>query len=350
MVKISIFAGCMAKYVLDPETLTYELSTDSGYVKPLKTVVMMMVGAVVVVLYFWIYISVLGLELPKTAWLKRRHAELVYRMNLVSQELDVAERTLYGIETRDDYVYRTLYGLHPIPDEVKNSGLEGVNRYAELDRLGANSSLKRNVLRADALMKRVSVNSRALDEIETAARESGDRLSCIPSIPPILPSPGTYRMSSGYGNRIDPVYGGWRAHLGQDFAARTGTPVYATGDAVVEKVAFYHRGYGNEIVLDHGYGYKTRYAHLNTIEVAVGMKVSRGDRIGTIGNTGKSTGPHLHYEVVYMGRRVNPVNYFDMSMSVEEYRLIVDRRREEYEASRRTSTMELLRRGRNEYR
>ena len=175
------------------------------------------------------------------------------------------------------------------------------------------------MLRADALMKRVYVNSKSLDEVAQVAARSGDMMSCVPNVPPLLPEPGTFYLSSSFGYRTDPIYGDSRRHQGQDFASTIGNPVYATGDAVVEKTAFQSRGYGNEIILDHGYGYETRYAHLNTIEVAEGMKVHRGDRIGTLGNTGKSTGPHLHYEVLYMGARVNPMNYMDINMPVEEY-------------------------------
>lgn len=338
----------MAKYVLNPKTLTYDSPPESRFRRPLRAVLLVLLGAALVCFYFWLYVSVLGLDLPKTALLKRRHAQLEARINVLNTELDRSERALYGIESRDDDVYRSIYGLSPVPEAVRHSGLEGVNRYAELERLGANSTLKRTVLRADALMKRVYVNSKSLDEVSQAAVQSGDMMSCVPNVPPILPEPGTFFLSSRFGYRTDPVYGDSRRHQGQDFASFVGNPVYATGDAVVEKVAYQYRGYGNEIVLDHGYGYETRYAHLNTIEVAEGMKVHRGDRIGTLGNTGKSTGPHLHYEIIYMGGRVNPMNYMDIDMPVEEYQAMVDRRREEYEDGHRMSTMELLRRGRAE--
>ena len=338
----------MAKYVFNPETLNYDIPAAPRFLKPLRAALLILAGIGLVVLYFWIYISVLGLDLPKTAYLKRRHARLEAAMNVLNMELDRSERALYGIESRDDDVYRSIYGLSPVPEAVKGSGLEGVNRYAELERLGANSVLKRTVLRTDALMKRVYVNSKSLDEVSQVARESGDMMSCVPNVPPILPQPGTFYLSSRFGYRTDPIYGDSRRHQGQDFASTIGNPVYATGDAVVEKTTFQYRGYGNEILLDHGYGSQTRYAHLNTIEVAEGMKIHRGDRIGTVGNTGKSTGPHLHYEVIYMGGRVNPMNYMDINMPVEEYRAMVDRRREEYAGERTASTMELLRRGRAE--
>ncbi len=336
----------MPKYVFNPETLTYEATNEPKYVRYIRVTLLSVVAVGLVVTYFWLYLSVFHFELPRTAALKRHHAEWEARMNLMDRNLDICEQTLTGIEQRDDDVYRSIYGRNPIPSELRNSGIEGVNRYAELDMLGANSHLRRIVRRLDDLTKRTYVRSKSLDEVGELSRKAGDMISCVPNVPPILPVPGNYRLSSGFGYRIDPVYGGGERHGGQDFATKTGTPVYVTGDGVVEKTGMHLWGYGNEIVVDHGYGYKTRYAHLNTIEVAAGMKLHRGDRIGTVGSTGKSTGSHLHYEVIYKGNRVNPMNFLDMNMSEDEYRAMIERRSEEDRSSQAKSTMELLRRGR----
>lgn len=336
----------MPKYVFNPETLTYEASDEPKYVRYIRVTLLSVVAVGLVAMYFWLYLSVFHFELPRTAALKRRHAEWEARMNLMDRNLDICEQTLTGIEQRDDDVYRSIYGLNPIPSELRNSGIEGVNRYAELDKLGANSHLRRIVRRLDYLTKRTYVRSKSLDEVGELSRKAGDMISCVPNVPPILPVPGNYRLSSGFGYRIDPVYGGGERHGGQDFATKTGTPVYVTGDGVVEKTSMHLWGYGNEIVIDHGYGYKTRYAHLNTIEVAQGMKLHRGDRIGTVGSTGKSTGSHLHYEVIYKGSRVNPMNFLDMNMSEDDYRAMIERRGTEENSSQTKSTMELLRRGR----
>ena len=151
------------------------------------------------------------------------------------------------------------------------------------------------------------------------SKTAGDMASCIPAIPPIVPDPSKYRLSSQFGYRSDPFTGGVRMHTGLDFAMKIGNPVYATGDGVVEAVKFEFFGYGNSITIKHGFGYETIYAHLNSVKVIEGMKVKRGDCIGESGKSGRSSGPHLHYEVVYKGRKVNPANYLDMSMSVQEY-------------------------------
>ena len=148
--------------------------------------------------------------------------------------------------------------------------------------------------------------------------------SCIPAIPPVNPDKRKYRLSSTFGYRKDPFSGRSTFHKGVDFALKPGNPIYATGDGVVESVSFVFFGYGNSVLIDHGFGYKTRYAHLKSIGVVEGMKVKRGECIGESGNSGKSSGPHLHYEVIYKGRPVNPYNYYDLTMSPEEYSTMVE--------------------------
>ncbi|MBP5335941.1 MAG: M23 family metallopeptidase [Bacteroidales bacterium] len=336
----------MPKYVLNPETLLYEEREDPKYLKPLRLSVAILAAAGFVFLYFWLYTSVFHWDLPRTAVLKRQAAQWEARMEVLSNRLDLYDRTLTGIEQRDDQVYRSIYGLGEIPDAVKNSGLGGINRYAELDRLGTNSSLGWAVRRLDLLTKRAYIQGKALDEVGVLARNAGDMLACVPSVPPLLPDHNKVHLSSGFGYRTDPVFGGGEAHGGQDMATATGTPVYATGDGIVTMAEFKSNGYGNQIVIDHGYGYQSRYAHLSVIAVSEGMRVKRGEQIGNVGSTGKSTGAHLHYEVVYRGNRVNPMNYMDFNMSLDEYRSMIGTRQQESRVGKRTSTTELLRRSR----
>ena len=311
----------------------------------LRTAFLVVLTPSLVALFFYLYVDVLQLELPKTAHLKREHARWEARLEVMDSRLSLYESALKGLEQRDDELYRSIYGLTPIPAQIRNSGLESASVSSGLlDSLGANSKLRSTILSIDALTKRTYIQSKALSEVEMVARQAGDMISCVPNVPPLMTTPGNFRLSSGFGYREDPVYGGAERHVGQDFAADKGTPVYVTGDGVVEKTSFQFRGYGNEIVIDHGYGYKTRYAHLNTIEVTEGMKLSRGDRIGTVGSTGKSTGNHLHYEVIYMGERKNPRNYMDVDMPADEYAALINRRGAENPVGKRSSTMELLRR------
>ncbi|MCR4859432.1 MAG: M23 family metallopeptidase [Bacteroidales bacterium] len=337
----------MPKYIFNPETLLYEVKDEPRYLRPVRIVVGLVLAAGFVFLYFWLYTSVFHWELPRTAMLHRRAAAWEARMEVMGSRLDLYERTLSGIEQRDDEVYRSIYGLGVIPDEVKNSGLGGINRYAELDALGTRSSLSGSVRRVDHLLKRTYIQSKALDEVGQLAREAGDMIACVPSVPPLLPDASKVLLSSGFGYRTDPVYGGGENHGGQDFATATGTPVYSTGDGKVVSAQFQFSGYGNEIVIDHGYGYQTRYAHLNTIIVSEGMKVKRGEQIGTVGATGKVTGAHLHYEVIYQGNRLDPMNFMDFNMPLDEYRAMTGKRREDSPVGKRSSTTELLRRRRN---
>ena len=294
----------------------FEVSLKSKF---LKTVIVFLASIALAVLYFWIYVSVLGNDLPKTALLKKRNAAWASKVELLGKKLDYCEDRLKGLEMRNDDIYRSIFGMSEIPQSVRMSGLGPAERYTDYDVLGSNSLLKNTAMRVDILTKQVFVQSKSFDEVATLSRRAGDMASCIPAIPPINPDPKTYRFTSPFGYRSDPIYGSGAFHAGVDFAMDKGNPVYATGDGVVESVKFQFHGYGNELVIDHGFGYKTRYAHLNAINVAEGMKVKRGDCVAETGNTGKTTGPHLHYEVIYRGNPINPVNFFDLSMSPEEY-------------------------------
>ena len=317
----------MANYVFNPITLQYEVREEPRYAKHVRMGLSILVAGGLCFLYFWLYTSVLGWDLPKTARLKKENAMWQSKIALAERQLDICEETLQGIEERDDHVYRSIFGMNVIPEEVK-----AAKHNPLADPLTA---------RIDALTKRAYVQSMALDEVYGIALNAGDMVSHIPAVPPILPKKGSYRMASPFGYRTDPVYGGMRFHAGQDFAADVGYPVYVTGDGVVEKVNYGFSGYGNEIIIDHGFGYRTRYAHLSSIDVAKGMKVTRGDQIGAIGRTGKATGPHLHYEVIYKGNAINPYSYMNLDMTVEEYIAMITRRREE-SGPRKKSTLELL--------
>ncbi len=271
------------------------------------------------VLYIWLFTSVLGYDLPKTAFLKAERARWDARMDLMNTKLDRCEESIEALRVRDDDIYRSIFGMNEIPAGVRNAGIGGVDRYSFLDGLESDDRLKNTALRIDRLTRKVYVQSKSFDEVAAVSKTAGDMASCIPAIPPIVPDPSRYKMSSPFGYRTDPFTGASRMHTGLDFAMKIGNPVYATGDGVVESVKFEFFGYGNSITIKHGFGYETIYAHLNSVKVIEGMKVKRGDCIGESGKSGRSSGPHLHYEVVYKGRKVNPANYLDMSMSVQEY-------------------------------
>ena len=309
----------MGKYILNPETLLYEMKEVSLKSKVFKGLLLFAGSVAMAVLYIWLFTSVLGYDLPKTAFLKAERARWDARMDLMNTKLDRCEESIEAVRVRDDDIYRSIFGMNEIPAGVRNAGIGGVDRYSFLDGLESDDRLKNTALRIDRLTRKVYVQSKSFDEVAAVSKTAGDMASCIPAIPPIVPDPSRYKMSSPFGYRTDPFTGASRMHTGLDLAMKIGNPVYATGDGVVESVKFEFFGYGNSITIKHGFGYETIYAHLNSVKVIEGMKVKRGDCIGESGKSGRSSGPHLHYEVVYKGRKVNPANYLDMSMSVQEY-------------------------------
>lgn len=309
----------MGKYILNSETLLYEMKEVSLKSKVFKGLLLFAGSVAMAVLYIWLFTSVLGYDLPKTAFLKAERARWDARMDLMNTKLDRCEESIEALRVRDDDIYRSIFGMNEIPAGVRNAGIGGVDRYSFLDGLESDDRLKNTALRIDRLTRKVYVQSKSFDEVAAVSKTAGDMASCIPAIPPIVPDPSRYKMSSPFGYRTDPFTGASRMHTGLDFAMKIGNPVYATGDGVVESVKFEFFGYGNSITIKHGFGYETIYAHLNSVKVIEGMKVKRGDCIAESGKSGRSSGPHLHYEVVYKGRKVNPANYLDMSMSVQEY-------------------------------
>ena len=311
------------KYVFNPKTLSYEVKKRSRRSRALRTVTMFVMSLGMAVLYFWLYTGVFDMELPKTILLKKTNAQWHSRVEVLNRQLDGYDKALTSLQMRDDDIYRAIFGMHEIPSEVRNAGFGGVNRYSHYDGLGHSAQLKTTAMRLDILTKKTYVQSRSFDEVAQLSKRAGDMASCIPAIPPVVPDRSIYRLSSSFGFRSDPFTGRSKRHTGVDFALKPGNPIYATGDGVVEKVKFEFFGYGNQVLIDHGFGYKTRYAHMKSINVVEGMKVKRGECIGESGNSGRSSGPHLHYEVLYKDKHINPANYFDLTITPEEYATMV---------------------------
>lgn len=306
-------------YIFNPRTLLYEVERRSRRSRVLKSLALFASSLGLAVLYFWIYTSVLGFELPKTLLLKKTNAGLTSRVEVLNRQLDRYDNILTDLQMRDDGIYRSIFGMNEIPKDVRNAGFGGVNRYAHY----SNGPLKSTAIRLDILTKKTYIQSKSFDEIAHLSKRAGDMASCIPAIPPVVPDTRIYRLSSRFGYRKDPFSGRTKNHTGVDFAMKPGNPIYATGDGIVTNVKFELFGYGNQVVIDHGFGYKTRYAHMKTIGVVEGMKVKRGECIGLSGNSGRSSGPHLHYEVIYKDRYVNPANYYDLTITPEEYATMV---------------------------
>lgn len=312
-------------YRINPETLLYEIREASLKSRFLKSAATVLASVLIALLYFWIVTDVLKADLPKTIYLKRRNADWVSKMTLMNRRLDQYKAQLEGLQMRDEDIYRNIFGMNSISEAVRGAGIAGAGKTG--GDAGGSAMLRATDLRLDTLMKRAYVQSKSFDEVAALASRAGDMAACIPAILPMMP--GQYRLTSPFGYRSDPITGVSKMHTGMDFASPVGHPVYVTGDGVVESVSFEFFGYGNSVVVDHGFGYKTRYAHMKTITVAEGMSLKRGDQIGESGKSGRITGPHLHYEVIYKGNFVNPNNFLDTTMSAEEYSTMVRRRADE---------------------
>jgi murein DD-endopeptidase MepM/ murein hydrolase activator NlpD len=311
------------QYVFNKTTLSYEVKKRSGLVRLAHLLPFFCGSIALAMLYMWIYTSVLGFELPKTMLLKKENAQWRSKVEVMNTKLDEYDRALVTLQHRDNGIYRSIFGMNEIPSEVRNAGFGGVNRYSHFDDVDSDGLLKKAAVRLDVLSKKTCVQSKSFDEISQLSRRAGEMASCIPAIPPMCPDRERFRVSSSFGYRSDPFSKRTTRHTGVDFAMKSGNLLYATGDGVVESVKFELWGYGNQVVIDHGFGYKTRYAHMSTIAVAEGMKIKRGECIGLSGNSGKSSGPHLHYEVIYKGAHVNPANYYDLDITVDEYETMV---------------------------
>lgn len=303
-----------------------EVSLKSSF---FKGALLLAASILMAVLYVWFFTSVLGFDLPKVAFLKAERSRWVSRMEIMNTRLDHCQQALDAFQMRDEEIYRSVFGLDEIPSSVRNSVSTWEGRYGFPEDCQPDALLSRTLLRLDSLSRRACVQSLSFNEISSVSAKAGDMASCIPAVPPVIPDPSIYQLSSVFGGRADPFTGEYRSHTGVDLAMRIGNPVFATGDGVVETVAFEFFGYGNCVVINHGFGYKTMYAHLNSVNVIEGMKVKRGEKIAVSGKSGRASGAHLHYEVIYRGERVNPENYFDLSMSEDEYLAMVTERANE---------------------
>jgi murein DD-endopeptidase MepM/ murein hydrolase activator NlpD len=258
------------------------------------------------------------LDSPKEKQLKRELEEMTVQYEILQQRMELASAVLEDLQHRDDQVYRVIFEAEPIPSEVREAGFGGVNRYKEMEGYD-NSELMVNTARTmDKLYRRLYIQSKSYDEVFELVKKKAELLASIPAIQPITKK-SIARLASGYGYRIHPIYKTSMMHEGIDFTAPIGTEIYATGNGTVAKVEYNGRGYGNNVIINHGFGYSTLYAHMSRFAVRPGQKIKRGDVIGYVGSTGSSTGPHVHYEVIKNGKKIDPINFFFNDLTAEEY-------------------------------
>ncbi len=244
---------------------------------------------------------------------------------MLTKQLDHIGQVLDNIQNRDDNIYRIVFNAEPIPKSIRTAGFGGANRYVELEGYENSEIIIETTKRLDILRKQLYVQSTSYDEVIDMALNKEDMLASIPSIQPVAIR-DIRRIGGYFGMRLHPIYKISMHHDGMDLTAPVGTDVYATGNGVVSRVfnSRARRGYGTYIIIDHGYGYRTLYAHLDKVLVRQGQEVKRGDVIGLVGNTGASTAPHLHYEVQRNNRPVNPINYFFGELSPDQYDAMIE--------------------------
>lgn len=309
------------KYSYNPATTSFKP------VKPSKGKMFRNIAAFIIVTAFFGMISgfVFSKQVnsPQENTLAVELEEMKIQYELLNKKLKQSQEVLGQIEDRDNNIYRSYFELEPISEDVRKAGFGGVNRYAKFADWKYADIVTEVSKNLDILNKQLVIQSKSLDDVVISAKEKEKMLSHLPAIQPVANKDLT-RLASGFGMRMHPILKIGKMHNGTDFAAHVGTPIYATGDGKVT-MAERQGGYGNVVKINHGYGYETLYAHMSKFKVRNGQSVKRGDIIGYVGNTGLSTGPHLHYEIHKDGTEIDPVSYFYQDVSPDEFKILFDK-------------------------
>jgi len=260
---------------------------------------------------------------PKEKAQKREIAELQLQYEIMNDQLGKFTTVLKDLQERDDNIYRVIFESEPIPSSIREAGIGGIDRYEKLKGYTNSEIMIETQKKMDKIMGQLYVQSKSLDEVFTMAKNKENMLASIPAIQPVSNKDLT-RIGSYFGTRMDPFYKVKKFHEGVDFTAPIGTEIYASGDGLIVKAGRNFGGYGNQVVIDHGYSYSTVYAHLSKILVQEGQRVKRGQVIGYVGNTGKSTAPHLHYEVRKNAIAVNPIYFFYNDITPDQFELMLE--------------------------
>jgi murein DD-endopeptidase MepM/ murein hydrolase activator NlpD len=304
------------KYYYNTHTLRYE-KLDT----PLRVRLLQFIGFIAASIVTGLIIFAITfryIDSPKEKYLRQKNDDLVSNYSVFMERLKQLELKMDELENRDNGVYRQIFGANPIPDSARIKDIEKKNEVKLVQSMGESELVKNITGQLNNIALRSAYQEKSYDEINNMVKNKEKLLAATPSIQPVS-NKNLNRIASGYGYRIDPVYKDRRAHLGLDFTAPLGTPIYATADGRVKDAGFNTGGFGNRVVISHGFGYETLYGHMLRIKVRVGEMVKRGEVIGYVGNSGKSTGPHCHYEVHRNGVPVDPIYYFYNDLSPEQF-------------------------------
>jgi murein DD-endopeptidase MepM/ murein hydrolase activator NlpD len=311
------------KYYYDTETCKYERvkAKKSDIVLNALGILSLIVAAAVVLVILYINYF----ESPKELMQRNKLSEQDFYIENLSKEVEMMSEVLADIENRDDNIYRKILGAEPIDKDIREAGVGGYDRYKDLrEKKLLNEDLIIALReKVDQLKRKVYIESKSQDDVIKLAENKEKLFAAIPAIQPIS-NKQLLALASGFGYRVHPIYKVKKLHTGIDFAASIGTPIYATADGKVQSVDIKFSGYGKVVEIDHGFGYRTRYAHMHEFAVRQGQSIKRGDLIGYVGNTGLSTAPHLHYEVLINGTQVDPVHYFYNDLTAAEYEKVLE--------------------------
>ncbi len=310
------------KYYYDTETCKYERVKTSRwdvFLNLLGFISLVLIASVCLVIVYDTYF-----ESPKAAMLKKQNEELEFYYEIMEKNMESVNDMMVNLQERDDHVYRTIFEAEPIPNTVRNAGVGGVERYQDLlaENLDKEELILNSFKKIDKLKRQMYIQTKSYDELLKLANNKEKMWASLPAIQPVS-NKELRRLASGFGMRIHPIYKVRTMHTGIDFSAPQGTPIYSTGSGTVTMVKTSFAGYGKQIEIDHGYGIKTKYAHMSEFNVKQGQRVKRGEVIGYVGNTGSSTGPHLHYEVMKGGKKVDPIHYFYQDITADEFEILV---------------------------
>lgn len=312
----------MAKngYRFNPETLSFD-KIETTLKKRLKILTGKFFSTVSLAIVIFFVISSF-IDSPKEKALKREKEEILAQYQILNNEVERIDGVLKDLETRDDNIYRVIFESEPIDASIRRAGSGGTNKYEYLKDMSNSKILINTSRKIDELSKAIYIQSKSYDEVEKLVLNKVEMLASIPAIIPISLKNKSNRIASGFGYRIHPLYKTTKQHTGMDFSAPIGTPIYATGNGTVTYCNF-EKGYGKHVIIDHGFNYTTLYGHMNDYNVTLGQKVKRGDIIGHLGNTGLSTGPHVHYEVRKNNVPLNPINFYFNDLTPDEYDLMI---------------------------
>lgn len=304
------------KYYFNTHTLRFEKLVTPLRVKLLK--VFAFIAAAIVTAGIIVLIAFQYIDSPKTIMLQQQNAELKDDYAVMQQQVNQLQQKMDELLKRDNNVYRSIFESSPVPDSARLKAMEQSKEVQLVKSLGEADLVKSIGSQLNRLTLLTAYQQKSFTDIEAMVKNKEKLLAAIPAIQPVSDKDLT-RIASGFGTRIDPVYKVPKFHAGLDFTAPVGTPIYATADGVVTDAGYNEGGYGNRVVVNHGFGYETLYGHMYRIKARVGQKIKRGEVIGYVGSTGKSTGPHCHYEVHRNTNPVDPVYYFYNDLTPEQY-------------------------------